>query len=104
MYLRLITGTDQALSGSLQIVSGNRYFVEVTYAAGFTSAADAFGTIYTNAPDWLTEAAQIISKAIFDNGVPCDDKDKNVLGCCISIEGLVSRYIRYLPSALKPMS
>jgi len=100
----LITGTDQALSGTLQIVSGNRYFLSVTYDAGFTAAADAFGTIYENTPDWLTEAAQIIAKAIFDNGVPCDDGDKNVLGCCISIEGLANRYIRYLPSALKPMS
>jgi len=41
----LITGTDQALSGTLQIVSGNRYFLSVTYDAGFTAAADAFGTI-----------------------------------------------------------
>jgi hypothetical protein len=100
----LITGTDQILSGASQIVSGNRYFLSVTYGAGFTAAADAFGTIYTNAPDWLREAAQIISKAVFDSGVPCDDKDKNSVGCCISIEGLVNRYIRYLPSALKPMS
>jgi len=100
----LITGTDQVLSGTLQIVSGDRYFLSVTYDAGFTAVADSFGTIYENTPDWLTEAAQIISKAIFDNGVPCDDSDKNALGCCISIEGLVNRYIRYLPSALKPMS
>jgi hypothetical protein len=100
----LITGTDQALSGTLQIVSGNRYFLSVTYAAGFTAVADMFGTIYENTPDWLKEAAQIIAKAIFDSGVPCDDKDKNALGCCISIEGLANRYIRYLPSALKPIS
>ena len=100
----LITGTDQILSGSSQIVSGNRYFLSVAYAAGFAEAADAFGTIYVGAPDWLTEAAQIISKAVFDTGVPCDDKDKNSVGCCISIEGLVNRYIRYLPSALKPIS
>lgn len=100
----LITGTDQALSGTLQIVSGNRYFLSVTYDAGFAEAADAFGSIYVNAPEWLTEAAQLLAKAIFDTGVPCDDKDKNATGCCISIEGLVGRYIRYMPSALKPMT
>lgn len=100
----LITGTDQALSGTLQIVSGNRYFLSVAYAAGFTQKSDAFGAIYENVPEWLKEAALIIAKSLFDKGVPCEEGDKNAVGCPCSIEALVNRYIRYLPSALKPMS
>lgn len=100
----LLTGTDRLQINALVPISGTRFFMSITYDAGFTTKSDAFGTIYENTPEWLKEAAQIISKSIFDTGVPCDDKDKNSLGCCISIEGLVNRYIRWVPSAIKPLS
>lgn len=99
----LLTGSDQITSRfSTAIADGA--FVRIVYQAGFTSKADAFGTIYENAPDWLTEAAMILAIAIFATGKACEDDDKNSSGCPCSIEALVNRYIRFLPSALKPMS
>ena len=100
----LITGTDELPIAGPSIVSGDRFFAQVTYDAGFAQSADAFGFIYEGAPDWLKEAAMILAKSIFDTGAPCADKDRNAQGCPCSIEGLVSRYIRFAPSAIKPMS
>ena len=99
----LITGTDRLPITTLAPVSGDRYFAQIEYTAGFSAVADAFGTIYENTPDWLQEAAIIISQAIFSTGQPCDPTDKNAQGCPCSIEALVSRYIRFVPTALKPL-
>ena len=100
----LVSGSDVTSISVPSPALDNRYFADITYTAGFTSASDAFGTIYENTPDWLTEAAMILSIAIFNTGKACEDKDTNAQGCPCSIEGLVNRYIRFLPSAIKPMS
>lgn len=100
----LVTGTDVTNISVPSPALSDRYFADITYTAGFTSKADAFGSIYENTPGWLTEAAMILSIAIFNTGKACEDKDKNSQGCPCSIEGLLNRYIRFAPSALKPMS
>ena len=99
----LITGTDRLPITTLAPVSGDLYFAQIEYTAGFTAVADTFGTIYENAPDWLVEAAILLAQAIFATGKPCKDGDKNAQGCPCSIEGLVNRYVRFVPSALKPL-
>jgi hypothetical protein len=100
----LITGTDRLPINALSPVTGNRYFVQIEYDAGFTSTADAFGTIYENAPEYLAEAALILGKQLFDNGQPCKDGEATGRnGCPCTIEHLITRYIRFVPSALKPL-
>jgi hypothetical protein len=100
----LITGTDRLPINALSPVSGDRYFAQIEYDAGFTTQADAFGTLYENAPDYLAEAAVILAKQIFDNGQPCKDGDATgANGCPCTIEHLITRYIRFVPSALKPL-
>lgn len=99
----LITGTDRLPITTLAPVSGDRYFAQIEYTAGYTSVGDAFGTIYENVPDWLAEAAIILAQSIFATGKPCKDDEKNASGCPCTIESLVSRYIRFVPSALKPL-
>jgi hypothetical protein len=100
----LITGTDRLPINALSPVSGDRYFVQIEYDAGFTAAADAFGSIYQNAPEYLAEAALILGKQIFDNGQPCKDGEATgTNGCPCTIEHLITRYIRFVPSALKPL-
>ena len=69
----LITGTDRLPINALSPVSGDRYFAQIEYDAGFTASADAFGSVYDNAPEYLSEAALILAKQIFDNGQPCKD-------------------------------
>lgn len=100
----LVSGSDVTSISVPSPALSDRYFADITYTAGFTSKSDAFGTIYENTPDFLTEAAMILSIAIFNTGKACEDDDKNSSGCPCSIEGLINRYIRFLPSALKPMS
>jgi hypothetical protein len=100
----LITGTDRLPITSSGLTHGNRYFTSVTYAAGFTAADDAFGSLYASTPEWLKEAAIILAQSIFATGQPCEPGDKNSLGCPCDIESLVNRYLRFLPSALKPIS
>jgi len=101
----LVTGTDRTNLTSPGLISGNRFFVDVTYDAGFAAESDAFGTIYTGAPDWLSEAAMILAKSIFDTGQPCKDNEKTGTGGCpCTIDALVGRSIRFMPSALLPMS
>jgi hypothetical protein len=100
----LITGTDRLPINALSPVSGDRYFVQIEYDAGFTAAADAFGSIYQNAPEYLAEAALILGKQIFDNGQPCKDGEATgTNGCPCTSEQLITRYIRFVPSALKPL-
>jgi hypothetical protein len=100
----LVSGTDVTSISVPSPALSDRYFADITYTAGFTSKSDAYGTIYENTPDWLTEAAMILAKSIFDTGKACKDDNKNPQGCPCSIESLVNRYIRFMPSALKPMS
>ena len=100
----LVSGSDVTSISVPSPALSDRYFADITYTAGFTEKSDAHGTIYENTPDWLTEAAMILSIAIFNTGKACEDKDTNAQGCPCSIEALVNRYIRFLPSALKPMS
>lgn len=100
----LITGTDKLPINVLAPISGDRYFAQIEYTAGFAETADAFGTIYTGAPTWLVESAVLLAQSIFSTGKPCKDGDTNAQGCPCSIESLVNRHIRFAPSALKPMS
>ena len=100
----LVSGSDITSISVPTPALDDRYFADITYTAGFTAVADAFGTIYENTPDFLTESAMILAIAIFNTGKACEDKDTNAQGCPCSIEGLINRYIRFLPSALKPMS
>lgn len=99
----LITGTDRLPISTLAPVSGDRYFAQIEYTAGFTAANDAFGSLYEDTPDWLVEASVLLSQVIFDTGKPCRDDEKNAQGCPCFIEGLINRYIRFVPSALKPL-
>lgn len=100
----LITGTDRLPINALSPVTGDRYFVQIEYDAGFTAAADAFGSTYQNAPEYLAEAALILGKQIFDSGQPCKNGEATgTNGCPCTIEHLITRYIRFVPSALKPL-
>lgn len=100
----LITGTDRLPINALSPVSGDRYFVQIEYDAGFAEQADAYGSVYVNAPEYLSEAALILGKQIFDSGQPCKDGEATgTNGCPCTIEHLITRYIRFVPSALKPL-
>jgi hypothetical protein len=100
----LITGTDRLPINALSPVAGNNYFLQIEYDAGFTTASDAFGTIYENTPDYLQEAAMILAMSIFQSGQPCKDSERTgTNGCPCTVENLLNRYIRFVPSALKPL-
>lgn len=100
----LITGTDQLPIGALAPITGDRFFLRIEYTAGFQSEADSYGSIYVDAPEYLREAAIVLAKSIFDMGQPCEPKDVNDKGCPCSVEKFLNRYIRFLPSALKPLN
>lgn len=100
----MITGTDQLPLVGPSLIIGDRFFLDVTYDAGFQEQADAFGSIYVNAPQYLAEAAMILALSIFQSGQPCKDGEATGQnGCPCTIEMLISRYIRFAPSALKPI-
>lgn len=100
----LITGTDALPINALNPIAGDRYFVRLTYDAGFTETEDAYGSVYDDPPQWLKEAALLIGKQFFDTGQPCDDKGLNGSGCPCIVEHLVTPNIRFYPSALGPLS
>lgn len=102
----LITGTDNIPIHVINPIHDNRYFARITYDSGFNESADAFGSIYdtTETPAWLQEVAMMLAKQIFDTGMPCDDKGIGASGCPCFLEKLLDPNIRFLPSALKPMS
>lgn len=100
----MITGTDQLPLAGPSLIIGDRFFLDVTYDAGFQTQADAFGTTYVNAPEYLKEAAMILALSIFQSGQPCKDGEATGQnGCPCTIEMLITRYIRFAPSALKPI-
>ena len=100
----MITGTDQLPLAGPTLITGDRFFLDVTYDAGFQTQADAYGTIYVNAPQYLAEAAMILALSIFQSGQPCKDGEATGQnGCPCTIENLITRYIRFAPSALKPI-
>lgn len=101
----LLTGT---ISGGSNIsirplTHSNRFFTSIDYTAGFAVEEGEFGDVYQDVPAWLQEAALMLSLKIYKMECNGDGSDKNTGGCCTDVLLLLQPYIRFLPSALKPL-
>ena len=98
----LITGTDETVIFRSSALLGDRFFTQIDYTAGWTATDDGFGNLYdqTLVPEWLKEVAILLAMDIHKTGQPCDTDDKN---CPCSHNEMVARYIRFIPSATKPL-
>jgi len=98
--LVMITDEDETDITLPAFRHSNKFYVQITYTAGFDVSSDKYGKNYKEVPGWLEEAAIMQASAIF--GANCDKKDKTNVTCCSnSVMDLIARYIRYYPSARK---
>jgi len=84
----------------------NQFYIQATYTCGFESSTNKFGKNYKLVPDWLEEAALLQAMIAFNSD--CGDGEKVKDSGAVNIAqnnvvALVERYIRYYPSARKPI-
>ncbi len=100
----LITGWDgagAANSTSLRLFTfSGEFFAQLDYTAGFSTKGSNFGKIFRDVPDWLEEAATMTALQIYREG--CGELEGKAAAWAI-IHALIEQYIRFMPSALKPL-
>lgn len=79
-------------------------YIQIAYTSGFTTGTDGFGKFYKNVPPYLGEVAtQLAIKMFFEAGgcgIKDPVKDRAKL---FSLDNLLQPYIRWYPSAVKPL-
>lgn len=78
-----------------------RFFGQVTYNAGFDVGEVEFGEEYVGVPSWLKELATQMALGIHREG--CTDKEAACKCAGPGFMALMEKYVRFYPSALKPL-
>jgi len=83
----------------------DKFFMSVSYTAGFLTKPTEFGPVFLGVPAWLEEASLLIASSLFLQGSDCDRKESNssLASCNATLQALLTRYIRFYPSARKPI-
>lgn len=101
--------------GSSFCVPLDKTYCEVSYSAGFVvetspdpmpdPAPAIIQYLYQGAPNWLEEAASILSYGIFmgENG-ECEVATAKTTPYAFEAATMLNRYIRYAPASLRPMN
>ncbi len=100
----LITGTTFTQPSSVPVFTTDRQFWQVTYTAGFLTSTTPLGKLYKGVPTWLAEAGTMAALTIYrelcKDGGECRALDPNLIS---PMQRFLEPYIRFYPSALKPL-
>ena len=103
--LTLITGADP-VTGAFIEPRLDKEYVKLTYTSGFTTVNEGPPNedLYQNVPTELKELAMLTAIKLYSMSGACAKGDKALCqAMCSPLAGLMERYIRFYPSALKPL-
>ena len=84
-----------------------REFLRGSYTSGFTTKNEGggFGKIFKGVPDWLQEAAILMSLKLFGATGKCSKEDSaRCLALSLMLPQFLDKHIRFVPNARKPIN